>query len=78
MKYTYRNIEFTEDGIFYSCSDKNLLRDVQTVFFQTKTLQSMYDRIDYFVDHRDDLLEIQELNNSAIHSTYEQQNYQLD
>ena len=38
----------------------------------------MYDRIDYFVDHRDDLLDMQELNNSAIHSTYEQQNYPLD
>jgi len=78
MKYNYRETEFFEWDDFFSCSDKELLKGVQTTYFQTSTISEMKSKIDYFINQKDRLLHSEKLNSKAIQSTYENEGYSLD
>ena len=76
----YRNVPFTYyewttfDGRLatgYHCDDKKLLQGLNTTSFGSKTISEMQDKIDDYVDNRDEHLEWQAQYNRAEAEYYE-------
>jgi hypothetical protein len=79
-KYKYRNIEFTYnewttfDGRLatgYHCEDNKILDGLNTISFGGRTITEMQDKIDDYIDNRDEKLKQQEEYNRAEAAYYE-------
>jgi len=79
-EYKYRNVEFTyhewttfdgNQATGYHCEDPKILDGLNTKSFGSKTYSEMCDRIDDYVDNRDEKLEQQRLYDKAEAAYYE-------
>tara|TARA_R100001463_G_scaffold6912_1_gene22337 strand:+ start:93 stop:383 length:291 start_codon:yes stop_codon:yes gene_type:complete len=79
-EYKYRNVQFTYhewttfDGRLatgYHCEDEKILDGLNTTSFGSMTITEMQDKIDDYIDNRDEKLEQQEQYNRAEAEYYE-------
>jgi len=74
----YRNINYkvdqlTRDGkiyTLYSCSDKQLLKEYTTTYFEVFTKQRMHEKIDHYLDNVEEQKIRRELNMKAAQEFY--------
>jgi len=74
----YRNINYkvdqlTRDGkiyTLYSCSDKQLLKEYTTTYFEVFTKQRMHEKIDHYLDNVEKQKARRELNMKAAQEFY--------
>ena len=83
----YRNSKFRyiewksyngKDCDGYTCDDKSLLSNANTVSFSTKTVGEMYEKIDYYLDNIEKCIKLQELERKAGEVFYETLTYKGD
>lgn len=78
-EYKYRNIKFkyiewkTWNGKLatgYSCNDKKLLKDLNIVSFSAQTINEMQEKIDDYIDNKQEKLDNQMLSDRAMAEYY--------
>ena len=67
IKYRYKTWTTwdNQEASCFGCSDKNLLQNVSTTSFETKTLEELHDTIDYYLDNVDKCKKSTQLNHKA-------------
>lgn len=72
IKYHYKTWITWDNQVAscFGCSDKNLLQNVSTTSFETKTLEELHDTIDYYLDNVDKCKKSTQLNHKAAEEFY--------
>jgi hypothetical protein len=77
MEYRKTKYSYKEWGEF-RCNDVELLKDVDTTSFGTKTLKEMHERIDQYLDSREFNQDLKEANKAAAIKFYKLSNTPKD
>ena len=73
IKYYYKKwlTWDNQEASAFVCSDKDLLRHVSTISFESKTLEELQETIDYYLDNVDECKDARELTNLACEEFYQ-------